>query len=787
MKKQIYWLIGIIILSILIIGCKGSKSTDNLTEIENSGIVVNPKTDFTEEEKISLLRNDIRPIQYNPIQKSVKLYAATTSGKPCTLPDDQSDECNSEEDDPNAVFQPVKPVYSNGFDTAFVEKGKDEHLWFAYAPNVSGIERIVWQVSEKPFTLNKETWETPTGLLSSGEVTINKGEFEIDFSQIAALSKKNKTKNPVYSLDTDPRYFPTQRKFYIRILALDESGDPIGTPDKGLEITYGYPYSAKPTNIHFLFPLKSGEVPGEPHEGEFPNELQDFPEHTYYSDDYVAWFFRPEGFPKNTETIYLQISKTVLKNGIDDWRTPPNMIHEIKLTKGSTEFDELSNPNHAIPIDFNSFADFPSACYVRAVALSPGKEPGTVLASYSKSVKMLLKEDRESIIEETAFPEEISPEIPEVKLLEYTPIRTEAYQWEYYYKVIHQPTWSDISAVFNNTPNANELVPELPVGTVIKFEEPKPEKKTWYEEAWESIKSFFNDIKSFLADIVNWVSKTYTDVKMGLINYVAENFPLIPDSLRDELKKALETMVDYGLASIGIPPELPNFDELTSMGTEYLAATALDAAGIPEAIVDPSDVINMTETLGEEVDKQMSYSANSAGPNPLHWNFVRLNPNTLYRPAFMLLQIRNPYNHPTPTGFLYGNVTTILTNIQGNANREFLYTHYCNMTHFKLFKPVNMSIPSLQPGQSITVPVIFQEYTGEAYQGCSTALEQNDFFKLYTLDTASQFEFTMGFNLPPIDEYINKHDLPVNNGGYMYKDTQRIIKFENIATQKLAM
>jgi hypothetical protein len=35
------------------------------------------------------------------------------------------------------------------------------------------------------------------------------------------------------------------------------------------------------------------------------------------------------------------------------------------------------------------------------------------------------------------------------------------------------------------------------------------------------------------------------------------------------------------LASIGIPPTLPNFDQLANMGTDYLATIAMEQAGIP--------------------------------------------------------------------------------------------------------------------------------------------------------------------------------------------------------------
>ncbi|MGC8690725.1 MAG: hypothetical protein ACP5SP_04740 [Caldisericum sp.] len=55
-------------------------------------------------------------------------------------------------------------------------------------------------------------------------------------------------------------------------------------------------------------------------------------------------------------------------------------------------------------------------------------------------------------------------------------------------------------------------------------------------------------------------------MKSGLINFVVSSLPGLPDGFREGLKKVLNALVNYGLASLNIPSELLNFDALEKDG-----------------------------------------------------------------------------------------------------------------------------------------------------------------------------------------------------------------------------
>ena len=48
-----------------------------------------------------------------------------------------------------------------------------------------------------------------------------------------------------------------------------------------------------------------------------------------------------------------------------------------------------------------------------------------------------------------------------------------------------------------------------------------------------------------------------------------------------ECKTLVSAGVDIGLAALGVPPTLPNFDKLMDEGADYLAATLAEESGVP--------------------------------------------------------------------------------------------------------------------------------------------------------------------------------------------------------------
>jgi hypothetical protein len=91
----------------------------------------------------------------------------------------------------------------------------------------------------------------------------------------------------------------------------------------------------------------------------------------------------------------------------------------------------------------------------------------------------------------------------------------------------------------------------------------------WASEAW-------HDIKQFAVDAV------LSFTPLGLQCDILENSGTIP---KGACEGAFSVALDAALASMGIPPDLPNFDELMDQGIEYVAVQAAAQMSIPPEVV----------------------------------------------------------------------------------------------------------------------------------------------------------------------------------------------------------
>jgi len=138
-------------------------------------------------------------------------------------------------------------------------------------------------------------------------------------------------------------------------------------------------------------------------------------------------------------------------------------------------------------------------------------------------------------------------------------------------------------------------------------------------------------VVGFFEDAVNWVATAYQDIKDTAIDVVASSIPGCGGTCRDVLSYGLDT----GLAACGLPPDLPNFDELVEMGKGNLAATLVAQAGL-------SDVPFSEELAREMMDKVTEQATRAANTGPGGTQFLRPLPDKQYRPAFVRVRITNP-------------------------------------------------------------------------------------------------------------------------------------------------
>jgi hypothetical protein len=152
-------------------------------------------------------------------------------------------------------------------------------------------------------------------------------------------------------------------------------------------------------------------------------------------------------------------------------------------------------------------------------------------------------------------------------------------------------------------------------------------------DVWDRIGNAVGGVVGFFEDAVNWVATAYQDIKKTAIDVVASSIPGCSGPCRDVLSYGLDT----GLAACGMPPDLPNFDQLVDMGKGNLAATLVAQAGLSN--------VPFSEDLAKKMmDKVADEATRAANSGPGGNQFLRPLPDKQYRPAFVRVRITNPAN-----------------------------------------------------------------------------------------------------------------------------------------------
>ena len=191
-------------------------------------------------------------------------------------------------------------------------------------------------------------------------------------------------------------------------------------------------------------------------------------------------------------------------------------------------------------------------------------------------------------------------------------------------------------------------------------------------DAWDKIGDAVGGVVGFFEDAVNWVATAYEDIKKTAVNAVASSIPGCGGACRDVLAYGLDT----GLAACGLPPDLPNFDELVEMGKGNLAATLVAQAGL-------ADVPLSDELARQMMDKIAEQAASAANNGPSGNQFMRPLPDKQFRPAFVRVRITNPAGAG-----------------RRDAGLDFLA--------WDLYRERYVPVPRLKPGESREVTVFLE-------------------------------------------------------------------------------
>jgi hypothetical protein len=339
---------------------------------------------------------------------------------------------------------------------------------------------------------------------------------------------------------------------------------------------------------------------------------------------------------------------------------PPKIVSRAPLTISAQRKQQFSARKFSYRAAGQIFsADVqPVRYYVRLVTLDGKGQPAGVPTS---PVEVTVGQPPDQPPVKLVDPGFQNAKHPVARIAKYHPIQFEQSGAVYHVIVIRDP-FADVPLFFGNSPYY--------VGEKLDLT-PKHEDKSWWDEFTGAVGDFFDAVMS----AVNWVSNAYQSIKDFAINIIA-------DAVGDWAKGPLSAGLDIGLAAMGIPPTLPNFDQLASLGEDYLVQTIAEQTGVPEEVTRKG--VDAVISKAKDVE--------NGGGNPAAW--FKPDPDYYYRPAFLEIEVSNPTGEATDR--MYLSVKN-----QGTDN--------------PIFYDASLYVPALAPGEKLTIPVFLKENTGPGY------------------------------------------------------------------------
>ena len=306
--------------------------------------------------------------------------------------------------------------------------------------------------------------------------------------------------------------------------------------------------------------------------------------------------------------------------------------------------------------------------YIRIVTL---KANNTMIGLPSKPAIFHYGKQTESVVKWYGDPSKSTPpprekiNNPIFKILEYRPFHDYRPDWPYRYVI---------------TKDVN----------LIGLQYHKGQKVHWPPNSgsnsiWDKVSDTFGSLVDFVKKGVNAISEGYQSIKNQVLEFAVNLFPGCGEY--PPCQTGLAFAMDYGLAAIGLPPSVPNFDDLKTMGKDYLVQYAAEQSNLPV-----EDAVKVIEKYMEEIDN----TASAGG-------WYKLDTSYQYSDAMLLIEVSNPTSTPTNPA--------VLTLTQ-RSGRLFHFSAYNGKSKL-------IPVPSLFPGQTIQIPVMMQPNSMQYTPGAS--------------------------------------------------------------------
>lgn len=252
--------------------------------------------------------------------------------------------------------------------------------------------------------------------------------------------------------------------------------------------------------------------------------------------------------------------------------------------------------------------------------------------------------------------------------------------------------------------------------------------------------AFWDDLSGFVVDAINWAADTYNSIKQIAVNLVVDFLPCDELGVEGACQAIVDAAVNYGMAALGLPPSIPDFDALVEMGKGEAVAFATDFAvsQLPggEAACSTLCQEGIEKAFGEALDAGVEMlekdpvspgcvdeaEAHAHGVEPLcPPNFVitRPAPGAVYTPPIVVLEVTKtgeaPEDAPASAGSCPLQARLKVTNqfeggrVYGPSVYEYMDIGPRTLEGYPYVPEFTGPPPGMEVGESQTIFITFEQ------------------------------------------------------------------------------
>ena len=414
--------------------------------------------------------------------------------------------------------------------------------------------------------------------------------------------------------------------------------------------------------------------------GEIPTNGIDsvYFEINYTDDENMERRDKLPGLKIKNKPIPIQVIKTPVQNNDINKIESNNTIanNEVKINtraSGNSNSNSTINPITDLPLSkFKLFGDGTRKFYIRLIPLDVNKKP---LEKISNEVVLIEKNQKPWI---PAAPQNYLANDYTITDVKYVPVHFPEGEFldctvitDYNFPAPSNPPSqssafglkdNDIFALQSDKFN-DYFRAAFPIGTTLCPTPPK--EKAWYEKAFNGVTGFtketINGASKFYNDVVSYAQDKFVELNCnsGTLGKVINPASNLQEAAGPEVCGAIaSTVFKGGMAAVGIPPSLPNVDDLVSMAEGQIVDLACDNlegyTGVP-----------VPEFVREEIRKEFHdklVKQSKAGIVNNGFFKVKPHPRGQFQTAYLEIEV-------TRTGSSYKDRGNVSFSVNDNTTR----------------------------------------------------------------------------------------------------------------------